>query len=79
MRDSCELSGERGSRRGLPHEQPVAEAVTDVGVDLAGHGDAHAGEVRLGDVGFAVVGAHVPVEVEQTCRLGPRIEMRAGK
>src|SRR5208283_2740618 len=50
VRDSCELSGERGSRRGLPHEQPVTEAVTDIGVNLAGHGDAHAGEVRLGDV-----------------------------
>ena len=53
-----------------PAQHPVAEGVGHPGVDGRRHGQAHAGHVRLGQLGAAVIGAHVAVHVEHPAGLG---------
>lgn len=77
--DDAQLRGECRPRWSLEDQEPVSEAVRHPGVHLGWHGDAHPGHVGLGDLGFAVVGADVTVDVEQADGVGMGICMATGE
>ena len=75
----AQLAHQRRPRLGVPHQHPVTAGVGDPGVLLGGHGQTHAGQVRLGQTGFAVIGPHVAVGVEDPCRRLVSVHVTAGQ
>ena len=65
---------------GVAHtKHAVAVAVADPGVDLGSHRQSDAGHMGFGDLGAAVVGAHVAVDVEDPRRGGVGVEVMTGE